>query len=71
MAKEPMDYGMEIMAWVWLLPMRLTENSVRKSVRVFGILSTFIYAPIAMLITGIPITLMLIVMIIIQMCCDA
>lgn len=71
MKKEPLYYGVEIMSWIWLLPIRLTKSNKNKSIRVIGILSTFIYAIPIVIITGIPVSLMLLVLLIIQMCYDA
>lgn len=69
MRKEPIDLGIDIIWWVFLLPSALTENSDKKSIRVVGLLLTFPWC-LSWIITGIPVILALIILMIAQMFYD-
>ena len=70
MKKEPLDYLMEIMIWLLAPTIALTENSKQKWVRVAGVLMAFPFA-ICWTITGIPLLICAIVLLIAQICVDA
>lgn len=70
MKKEPLYYAAEILKWCFALPIALTENSKHKSLRVFGVLITFPFA-ITWMVTGIPVIICVIVLLIAQICYNA
>lgn len=70
MKKEPIEYFFEIMVWLLVPTIKLTENSSKKWVRVAGILVSFPLI-ITWVVTGIPFLLCGIVLLIAQLCVDA
>lgn len=67
MKKEPMDYLIDIMAWLVMTPMMLTENSKQKWLRITGRLLCLPFA-ITWVVTAIPLLLCFIVLVIAQLC---
>lgn len=67
MKKEPVDYLLDIMSWIIVTPMTLTENSQQKLVRITGRMVCIPFA-VTWIVTGIPFLLCTIVLMTAQLC---
>lgn len=67
--KEPIDYLFNIIGWILVTPMKITENSNKKAFRVIGRLMCFPFA-ITWVITMPLVSIILTIMLIAQMFYD-